>query len=217
MTKGLADPLFKEILRVASFLSKFLFVEADEASQTPAIRPPANSSRSELLAWAASLPDAQMPTWLGLPSNAEAVLLTSRAKVLCINMLKLQLAEDDDIDVTEPEEAQVGGAPVWMRNLQTNCESWLKLLPKHISTLKRSAEAIKDPLFRFFERENHIGCKLLSRVHSDLKDVIAVCVGEKKQTNSIRALLSALVSGMTDGVITLLSIFRTTTFFLESL
>lgn len=178
-----------------SFLPKFVFVEADKSSGTPAIKPPAGSSKSELITWAANLPDAQMPTWLGLPANAEAVLLSNRAKVLCINMLKLQIAEDEDIDVKEDEEAIVSGSPAWMRNLEATCQAWLKLIPASLQPLKRTAEAIKDPLFRFFEREVTIGLKLLLAVQRDLRDVIAVCVGEKKQTNAIRTLLSDLVAG----------------------
>lgn len=55
--------------------------------------------------------------------------------------------------------------------------------------LNRTPEKIKDPLFRFFDRETGIGSKLLSAVHKDLKDVVAACKGEMKQTNHIRSLM----------------------------
>lgn len=74
-----------------SFLPTFTLVKADDEAGVPAIKPPKGTSRSELLQWADSLPDAQLPTWLGLPANAEVVLLTNRAKMLTVNTMKLQV------------------------------------------------------------------------------------------------------------------------------
>lgn len=56
-----------------------------------AIIGPDGNRRESFLEWAANLPDSQLPTWLGLPNNAEMVLLTNRAKGLSSNMLKLQV------------------------------------------------------------------------------------------------------------------------------
>ena len=41
-----------------------------------------------------------------------------------------------------------------------------------------------------------MGCKILKRVRSDLRDVIAICRGEKKQTNDHRAIIADLNRGM---------------------
>lgn len=41
---------------------------------------PEGSRREELLDWVARLPDSQSPSWLGLPNNAERVLLTNQGE-----------------------------------------------------------------------------------------------------------------------------------------
>jgi len=135
------------------------------------------------------------------------VLLTNRAKVLAIDTLKLQMAEDDDLGAggEEAREAQAaadakaaaGSSPAWMRQLRTQAAQWLSLLPETLPNLQRTADSIKDPLFRFYERETTVGAKLLSDVRQDLVNVLAVCEGELKQTNRMRDLLSTLVQGRT--------------------
>jgi dynein heavy chain 1 len=61
-----------------------------------------------------------------------------------------------------------------------------------LSPLKRTVENIRDPLFRFFEREVNAGIQLLFDVRRDINDAIQICIGEKKQTNHHRVLLAAL-------------------------
>lgn len=62
--------------------------------------------------------------------------------------------------------------------------------------MKRTVENIKDPLFRFFEREVNSGAQLLHDVRQDLNDVMMVCTGEKKPTNHHRAMMADLVKGI---------------------
>lgn len=61
-----------------------------------------------------------------------------------------------------------------------------------LSPLKRTVDNIRDPLFRYFEREVNAGIQLLSDVRRDIDDAIQICLGEKKQTNHHRVLLAAL-------------------------
>lgn len=42
-------------------------------------------------------------------------------------------------------------------------------------TLRRTVENIKDPLYRYFEREVNSGSRLLRDVIHDLEDVVAIC------------------------------------------
>ena len=51
-----------------------------------------------------------------------------------------------------------------MRTLSLQASQWLAVLPEAIAPVKRTAERIKDPLFRFFEREIVSGQQLLARV-----------------------------------------------------
>lgn len=72
-----------------SFNADFNLVPADAAAGTAAVLAPEGSRRDQFLEWVATLPDAQPPAWLGLPNNAEMVLLTSMARKLAADMLKL--------------------------------------------------------------------------------------------------------------------------------
>jgi dynein heavy chain 1 len=77
--------------RVHSFDEGFVLVPEDKHAGTPRVTTPEGFKREQFLHWAASLPEAQSPAWLGLPSNAEVVLLTNRATALASDMQKLQV------------------------------------------------------------------------------------------------------------------------------
>uniref|UniRef100_A0A3B3C6G1 Dynein heavy chain C-terminal domain-containing protein n=1 Tax=Oryzias melastigma TaxID=30732 RepID=A0A3B3C6G1_ORYME len=116
-------------------------------------------------------------------------------------MLKMQMLEDEDDLAYETEKKERTSStsdaqPAWMRTLHTTARNWLQLMPQTVNPLKRTVENIKDPLFRFFEREVKMGGKMLQEVRQDLSDVVQVCEGKKKQTNYLRTLISDLVKGI---------------------
>ncbi|XP_017775192.1 PREDICTED: dynein heavy chain, cytoplasmic isoform X3 [Nicrophorus vespilloides] len=165
---------------------------------------PDGTRRDHFLKWIESLVDRQTPSWLGLPNNAEKVLLTTRGTDLVSKLLKMQQLEDDDElaysdDSSPTDPGEVDGRPSWMKTLNNSALAWLKLLPKSLHILKRTSDNIKDPLYRYFEREVNCGSKLLTDVIHDLNDVVLICNGEKKQTNYHRTMLSELVRGMLPG------------------
>ncbi|CAH1114572.1 unnamed protein product [Psylliodes chrysocephalus] len=163
---------------------------------------PDGTRRDHFLKWIESLADRQTPAWLGLPNNAEKVLLTTRGTDLIAKLLKMQQLEDDDelaysIDDSSPTDpAQVDGRPSWMKTLHNSGATWVNLLPTSLQTLRRTVENIKDPLYRYFEREVNSASKLLTDVLHDLNDVLLICQGDKKQTNYHRTMLSELVRGI---------------------
>jgi dynein heavy chain 1 len=69
------------------------------------------------------------------------------------------------------------------------------LLLQSFNTLAKQTGEHQDPLYRLFAREGTIGRKLLDNVKKDLEDVVNVCLGELKQTNHLRTLMSALTKG----------------------
>jgi len=153
------------------------------------------------LAWIQALPERQTPSWLGLPDNAEKVLLTNQSSSMVGKLLKLQLLEDDEEVVSGEEVASkevqvVEGRPAWMRTPLNSAATWLRLLPNSLPVLRRTAENIKDPLYRFFEREVNSGAALLTILRQDLEDVQLICRGEKKQSNYHRNMVSDLAKGL---------------------
>lgn len=164
---------------------------------------PDGSRRDQFLQWIEALSDRQTPSWLGLPNNAEKVLLTTRGTDLVGKLLKMQQLEDDEELAYSPEESldqaivkDVDGRPSWMKTLHNSASTWLQLLPKSLNTLRRTVDNIKDPIYRYFEREVNLGSRLLSDVIHDLEDISLICQGDKKQTNYHRTMLSDLVKGI---------------------
>uniref|UniRef100_A0A094ZVV8 Cytoplasmic dynein 1 heavy chain 1 n=1 Tax=Schistosoma haematobium TaxID=6185 RepID=A0A094ZVV8_SCHHA len=209
---GKIDNLFDQRL-LETFLS-VLFTESSFEHDFPLVRnvdgqvgknivTPDGSSRDELLSWISKLPDVQTPSWLGLPNNAEKVLLTNLGSEMISNLLKLQeaISDDDSIVVStgldrKKSVVDTDTRPLWMRQLLTSATTWLSLLPDALKPLMRTPENLRDPLYRFFEREVNTGCNLLTTVRGDLSVVIAVCAGERKPTNHHRLLMSDLTKGI---------------------
>lgn len=165
------------------------------------VKMPEGIRRDQFLAWIENLSDKQSPVWLGLPNNAETVLLTKHGQDVIRKLMRIQQIDDDDEDSGEEAKEKgpqqdVDGRPAWMRNLESSLVAWLKPLPKSMKTIKRTSENIKDPLFRFFDREVKIGVKILGIVRSDLEELIAMCHGEKRQTNHHRLIGLELLRGI---------------------
>ena len=114
---------------------------------------------------------------------------------LCLCLV--QTTDDDTADLSDEVDAgQSSGTPPWMRQLREQANQWLGILPNALPLLTRTEASIKDPMFRFYERETTIGSQLLKQVRSDLQDVIKCCEGEMKQTNHLRSLMNTLVQGL---------------------
>lgn len=98
------------------------------------------------------------------------------------NLLKLQEAVTDDdslvsTGVLDRKKSSVvaDSRPGWMKQLQSTATSWLSVLPQNLKRLTRTVENLRDPLYRFFEREVNSGANLLGTVRQDLETVVAVC------------------------------------------
>lgn len=57
---------------------------------------PDGSRREEFEGWVSQLKDHQSPEWIGLPANAENILLINRGKETVAKLLKLQQVEDEE-------------------------------------------------------------------------------------------------------------------------
>uniref|UniRef100_A0A8C8JGC9 Cytoplasmic dynein 1 heavy chain 1 n=1 Tax=Oncorhynchus tshawytscha TaxID=74940 RepID=A0A8C8JGC9_ONCTS len=197
----LLNTFLDRIFTTGSFDSEFKLAFKVDGHKD--IKMPEGIRREEFMHWVEMLPDTQTPSWLGLPSNAEKVLLTTQGTDMMGKMLKMQMLEDEDDLAYEKETKRERTAstsaeaqPAWMRTLLTTATNWLTLIPQVVNHLKRTVENIKDPLFRFFEREVKMGARMLQEVRQDLTDVVQVCEGKKKQTNDLRTLINDLVKGI---------------------
>ncbi|CAF0861312.1 unnamed protein product [Adineta steineri] len=206
---GRLDNRFDQRL-LASFVAK-LFCQESLNSSYPLIQDdtsslsipmPQDTTKMKYVEWVKQLPANEKPTWLGLPDNAEKVLLISEGSKFAVDLLKCDQSDEStlalDLDAGEnKDEGDTAGKPAWMVHVQHTTANWLKLLPKTLPTIKRTTENIKDPLFRCVEREVNFASNLLRSVRQDLTDIQAVCDGSKKQTNDTRDLLNNLSKGIT--------------------
>jgi len=66
--------------------------------------------------------------------------------------------------------------------------AFTQILPKEVPYMERSADKMKDPLFRFLEREVNIAGQLLVAIRKQLKDLHSMCLGNINATNLLKTL-----------------------------
>ncbi|KAK7504322.1 hypothetical protein BaRGS_00004626, partial [Batillaria attramentaria] len=202
----LLNTFVNKLFTPESFDSSFVLVHNVDEISGKHIAMPEGVRREQFVQFVDSMEGPQTPSWLGLPNNAEKVLLTTLGQDMIAKLMRMQLLEEADVDLgaaTSPDEERrlADGRPAWMRTLHASVTTWLKLVPQaeaaeSLGTMKRTVENIKDPLFRYFEREVNTGSRLLMDVRRDLNDVMKVCQGEKKPTNHHRSMMADLVKGI---------------------
>ena len=194
-----------------AYESGFVLVPATTGSdEDDALLAPEGTRLQDYLDWSAKLPEREPPSWLSLPPNSEQLLATAEADTFIGSLSKMRSLSDDEetvmADAAVPAAAAVGtgqgsssiAQPAWMRTLQQTCEALLKTLqsaPRLSKPAIAGAAGQDDPLARFFARENEIGSRLLGQIGADLRDLVAVCRGETKQTNKIRELIDVVNKG----------------------
>jgi dynein heavy chain 1 len=163
------------------------------------LRVPEGTTRAHFLHWIEALPEVSTPTWLGLPDNAEVLVSTNKGKRVIGKLAKMQSkdAEDDTPANQQTKQDAHDPRPAWIRTLQVTVTQLHSLMPKPFQKLKRTAQNIKDPLFRCYEREVSTGLRLLNKVTHDLLELIEVCKGNAKQSNYMRSLMNSISKGIT--------------------
>lgn len=205
--RRLLNTFLKQLFSVGSFEADFRLVTDDLFN----LNMPDAVKKEQFLEWIDNLKHQQTPSWLGLPNSAEKVLLAYNCREVVSKLLKLSIMDEEEEELAYDAEAgykksdsyefankppSVDSRPSWMKLLNASVCEWLNVLPKSLSGIKRSQDNIKDPLFRFFEREINAGIKLLKTVLNDLSDVVSICEGNKKQTNYHRQILKDLAKGL---------------------
>jgi len=67
-------------------------------------------------------------------------------------------------------------------------------MPEKLDLMLRSEDAIKNPLFRFLEREVTVSSNLLIKVKRDLAAIVAICNEEAKWTNVLHKIAQELIA-----------------------
>ena len=198
----LLESFLDKLFTPECFDNKFALVKYDDFT----LCTPEATNKKQFQNWVENLPNTETPAWLGLPENAEILLLTNKGKEVVSKLLKMHSIEDDISDqVDEPEEVtqsesneeqiDIPNRPNWMVVLQNSVDQWIKLLPPALQLLEVNSENIKNPMWRFYEREIKVGDQLLKKLKADLNQLRSVCLGKLKQTNYLRELISNIQKG----------------------
>ncbi|KAJ2856201.1 dynein heavy chain [Coemansia erecta] len=202
------------------------FALVDDASAAACLLAPEDAMHAEdFVRWCHELPENEPPTWLGLPANAETLLLVQKGQRLIADARKLRSLMDDDDDEDEeesvatssssaawPAQRDAGGSagdhaeiPAYMRQVEALAAGFSSALPDSLpalsasvsagSAISEASEASQTSLYRVIERENAVSRSLLDRVRTDLTHLRETCRGERKQTNHLRQLLADFSSG----------------------
>ncbi|KAJ3107335.1 Cytoplasmic dynein 1 heavy chain 1, partial [Phlyctochytrium bullatum] len=106
----------------------------DEASR---LLSPDATRMEQILAWVGGLPEQQPPSWLGLPSNAERILMASKGLEAMAKVRKMKHALDDYENIAESSgsTAKLSSLqPLWMASVQASVLEWLGFLPESSTT-----------------------------------------------------------------------------------
>lgn len=77
----LLDGFLKKLFTPQIFDPEFVLIDDIDGQSTP-LHVPDETSRDKLIHWVNNIKSAQMPNWIGLPNNAEKVVLTVRGNSL---------------------------------------------------------------------------------------------------------------------------------------
>jgi dynein heavy chain 1 len=110
-----------------------------------------------------------------------------------INNIKLvQGTGEDDVQGGGRSGEDAQGKAAWLVELQKRVAKYYDHLPVELKTLQRAGSLVKNPLFRFLERETSVLSALLQTVRRDFQLVLEVCSGERKATSQLKALAETI-------------------------
>jgi dynein heavy chain 1 len=183
----LLDTFLNKIFTAKSFDGNFSLAKPDSSAEITA---PEGTKPQDFQNWVVKqLPNVQKPSFMGLPDNAETVLLAARGRDMIRKCLLGMTKEQETAKLHLDGQAEAFLRPAWMSSLLNQAQLWLNQLPKPPQMPMLDP---RDPLARYFTREINSGVKLLKKVMVNIKEVIDVCEGRMKQTNETRALCDSL-------------------------
>ena len=119
--QALLESFLSQLFAASLYDADYQLVHAD--GDSAAIVAPEARKKAEFLSWIQSLPDTQTPAWLGLPSNAELVLLSNQGNQMVVKVLNMQSMADDDDDSASQESSALSTdtRPAWVCFMSWRC------------------------------------------------------------------------------------------------
>ena len=128
--------------------------------------------------WIETLEEQETPSWAGLPPSADDLLKIIRANHLLVNLHAVQDSHDEKItEIGEAVQDVVDKKVTWLNELNERVKIYKEILPESLEKLERNEESIKNPLFRFLEREYTVSSSLLKIIRNALTNIEDMCEG----------------------------------------
>jgi dynein heavy chain 1 len=97
------------LFRPACFEPNFNLVNADQGGDTENLLIPEGTKMSHFIEWVRKLPENQPPHWLGLPRNAEKLLMASRGREMLSKVRKMSSLSGGMCSILKKNRGRSGG------------------------------------------------------------------------------------------------------------
>merc|ERR1712123_4612 len=124
----LLDTFLAKLFRPATFEDSFVLA-TPEGGVAP-IQVPDGTKVQSYKDWIQQLPQLQKPSFMGLPDNAETVLLTAKGRDLIRKVLLGMTKEQESAKLNLDGGAETFLRPAWMSSLLNQATAWSVKLPQ---------------------------------------------------------------------------------------
>jgi dynein heavy chain 1 len=95
--------IVKEVVDPAAYELNHQLVQPRENDD--GLRVPSGTTMPDFMAWVAKLPEREPPTYLGLPANAEKLLLVEQGQVVIGDLKRVSdMLDEDELEIVEATE-----------------------------------------------------------------------------------------------------------------
>ncbi|RHY13104.1 hypothetical protein DYB25_007654, partial [Aphanomyces astaci] len=198
----LMDTLLDNVFNAHTYEANYPLVHPSNQDADDGVVIPSGKTKDQFTAWIASLPNSNPPSWLGLPSSVETMLVINQGHRTLRHLQLLQDGLDsvaDDIDENGDATTTLfagGGAAAaaWIQALHRKVTTWLAQLPRSSAILVKTddATAFANPVYRCLHREVELANKLLANITSLLEYIDGVCSNALKPTSAVRDAMRSL-------------------------
>jgi dynein heavy chain 1 len=96
--------IVKEVVDPAAYELNHQLVQPRENDD--GLRVPSGTTMPDFMAWVAKLPEREPPTYLGLPANAEKLLLVEQGQVVIGDLKRVSdMLDEDELEIVQAAEA----------------------------------------------------------------------------------------------------------------
>jgi dynein heavy chain 1, cytosolic len=96
--------IVKEVVDPAAYELNHQLVQPRENDD--GLRVPSGTTMPDFLTWVAKLPEREPPTYLGLPANAEKLLLVEQGQVVIGDLKRVSdMLDEDELEIVQAAEA----------------------------------------------------------------------------------------------------------------